>query len=104
MQKAFLLSAFLILTLQTSAQIVNADFEDWYTDTIGKERLIGWEHLIKYNGANVSMFGTWKDIHSEHNTYALQLSRWYNYTWDIVRQKNSYQFFAFVLIGLLYVH
>jgi hypothetical protein len=71
---------------QAEAQLANPDFENWYDDN-GQTRLTGWEHLVKNDLNNISMVGTWQTTTSQHDSYALVLSRWYNYTWDVVRQR-----------------
>jgi hypothetical protein len=79
-------SLLLLVSLSGSAQLVNADFESWYPDN-NLMKLTGWEHLMKYELPNTILVGTWQTTNAQQNTYALILSRWYNYTWDVVRQK-----------------
>lgn len=78
----------LFACLHGNAQLANPDFESWFDDN-GQTKLTGWEHLVKNDLNNVSLAGTWQTNNSQHNSYALILSRWYNYTWDVVRQKQS---------------
>ena len=81
------------------AQIANSDFENWYVDSNGKSRLTGWDHLVKYDFANSGFFGTYKAAPGEHGQYALTISRWYSYTWDVVRQFSPVAFKPVSLSG-----
>lgn len=77
-----------VLGLNAHAQIADPDFEQWHIDTIGKKRLSSWEHLIAGGGANLFLHGTWQDSStSQSGQKAVILSRWYNYTWDVLKQK-----------------
>jgi hypothetical protein len=73
-------------SLTANAQLANPDFEDWY-QVFGVDRLDVWEHLAKGDQPTSTFPGTWKSTDSHHGDFALMLSRWYNYTWDVVRQK-----------------
>lgn len=84
MKSIFTLFTCLLSTLAVYAQIANSSFENWYTDTTGKKRLNDWEHCVKYDFPGGG-FGTWQENNAQSGTYALKLSRWYNYTWDVVR-------------------
>lgn len=74
--------------LSSSAQLLNGDFEDWYTDTLGHQRLNNWTHL-DFGIANTDMFGTWDTSDAEHGGHALSLSRWYSYRSAWVLQMTS---------------
>lgn len=78
----------LLLPLVTHSQIINSSFEDWYTDSLGQRRLVGWQHLQKSN-APADLIGTSRENNSQHLNYAIRLSRWYDYTWDKIFQSTS---------------
>jgi len=86
MKKSTLLLAFCMSALGSTAQITDPGFENWATDNLGYQYPTDWESLT---GAAMtptqSYWGTVRDTIAPGN-YALQLSRWYNYTWDIARQ------------------
>lgn len=84
--KYMLLVAAFLISFSVQAQIANSDFENWYTDSTGKARLTGWEHLIQGDHTNPWLFGTYESTYREHGQFALTISRWYNYTYDVVRQ------------------
>lgn len=100
MKQMFLL-LLLCISHRVHAQIANADFEDWYTDTSGQVRLQSWEHMdggddpIPYT----PFYGTWQESSSQHGAKALKMSRWYNYTWDAVRQKAPVNYRPAALTG-----
>ncbi len=74
----------------TIAQATNLDFENWYIDSLGKNRLYNWDnHTFFNNSPNNSLIGTWRDTNAENGVSALKLSRWYSYTNDWVSQKAS---------------
>jgi hypothetical protein len=89
MKRLALLLILIVPALVAQSQIVNSGFENWYVDSTGKNRLAGWQHSVKYNYPNSTMFGTWRDANAEEGSYALKLSRWYNYTWDEVTQRSA---------------
>jgi hypothetical protein len=75
---------FLLLSSgRVSAQLRNADFEDWAGPSLHPHP-IGWQHDggTDTNGG----FGTARTDTAEHGNYALQLYRWYSYVWDWVSQ------------------
>jgi len=84
----------LLVSNLSGAQSYNLDFENWYMDSSGHERLSGFEHFsgYPYEGENYSFFGTWKETDIQNGDFALKLSRWYNYTNDWVRQINKINF------------
>lgn len=88
MKKLFF-TLFCCLPVWAFAQLANLDFENWYTDSTGASRLYNWEHLEFNSKPNNTMFATWKTTDAEHGSYALKLSRWYQYLSDIVRQRAS---------------
>src|ERR1043165_2869184 len=89
MRYLFLLLSCAFFWYGAHAQLLNTDFENWYTDSIGQVRLFDWEHLNGPDDINPGpqFFGTWQESNSQHGQRALKLSRWYNYTWDAVRQR-----------------
>jgi len=70
------------------AQLVNAGFENWATDTAGIHTLDGgWMHMAgTTQNPGPYYFGTWRTDTAGKGNYALKLSRWYNYTCDWIRQ------------------
>lgn len=92
MKKPILLTVALFTSFFSFAQILNADFEDWYIDTSGYKKLTSWEHLSKTDlvaSGSGPLWGTRQDNNSEHGSYALMLSRWYSYAWDNIRQRTA---------------
>lgn len=89
MSSKIFLSAFLfVFATRASAQLRNADFEDW-SDTSQKPTLVAWQHMtgtLDSNDTTAFRFGTYRTDTAEHGTYALKLSRWYSYTMDWVRE------------------
>lgn len=69
----------------------NFDFEDWYVDTLGEERLRIWQNLLRHDSPNpnTSSHGTDKVTDSKTGNFALQLSRWYMHAFDIAAQKSA---------------
>ena len=88
MNKIFLLLLVCISCLTGSAQILNSDFENWFTDTDGHVKLYNWQHL-DFGIPNTGFFATHEVNDAEHGSNALELSRWYSYRSDWVMQKAS---------------
>ncbi len=72
----------------SSAQIINGDFENWFTDSSGHARLNNWQHF-DFGFATAHLAATWEVSDAEHGTHALELSRWYSYRSEWVIQKTS---------------
>ena len=92
---------FIAFTFSISAQgqIADPDFENWYVDTNGKKQLISWEHLTPLEGPG-GLQGTWQDsATSQSGQKAVILSRWYNYTWDVLKQRAPISYKPAVLKG-----
>src|SRR5437016_5380597 len=88
MKKLALICLSNLIAILATAQASNLDFENWYTDSLGKNRLYNWENFAGGGTApNNSLIGTWMSTDAEHGVYALKLSRWYSYTYDWVRQR-----------------
>jgi hypothetical protein len=88
MRKLVLICISNVIAIVAIAQVSNLDFENWYTDSLGKNRLNNWENFVRGGTVpNTALAGTWMSSDAEHGAYALKLSRWYSYTWDWVRQK-----------------
>jgi hypothetical protein len=88
----------LLLPLSTYSQLLNNSFENWYRDSNGQLRLVGWNHVQKGNNPT-GLAGTSREANAQHLTYALKLSRWYDYTWDKVIQKAAINFNPVSLTG-----
>ncbi len=86
--KKLLLAALCIISAHiASAQLTDAGFENWQTDTLGKNHLVSWKHYAGPTTApNDYYFGTWRTDTVKAGSYALKLSRWYNNTCDWVQQ------------------
>ena len=88
MNKMLSILIFCLPCFRASAQILNGDFEDWFTDGAGHTRLNNWQHL-DFGIANTGFMATWEVNDAEHGSHALKLSRWYSYRSDWVMQKVS---------------
>ena len=101
MKSILLIAVIFLPSVFAIAQPANLDFENWYTDGAGKQRLTGWEHFSAWPNTNNSgsMLGTWRDSNMQHGNYALKMSRWYSYTNDWVRQKASIGFSPATVTG-----
>jgi hypothetical protein len=78
----------LLLPFVSNAQIINGSFENWFTDSLGQQRLVGWQHFAKVD-LPTTLVGTSRETNSQHLNYAVKISRWYDYTWDRLLQKTS---------------
>lgn len=85
--KRFIVAALLVLAVHSTAgaQLMNADFELWDSVSTEKQAPQDWSTSRRGAGAN-DYFGTFQDSTSYHGRYALMVSRWYAYTWDMARQ------------------
>ncbi len=94
--KSTLLLFFLFLHHICLGQILNGSFEDWAvnpnTDTQGsKWTLNDWLHC-EPDGNQMEflpLLGTYRDSVPQSGLFALTLSRWYNYAYDIAKFKNT---------------
>jgi hypothetical protein len=84
--KWILLTGILFFGKPGITQPVNPSFENWYPDSNGVMRLVGWIHADKNSGPGL-LNGTYRETNSQHLDYAATLSRWYDYTWDKLIQK-----------------
>lgn len=92
--KRLITCLFLILHLVCAGQILNGSFENWTfrPDAGSNEQqwaLADWQHLSPLGDSLLSLFGTYRDTASRSGDYALRLSRWYNYTYDVARFRNA---------------
>ncbi len=79
---------FFLLHLICSGQILNASFENWtlLPDADLNEQqwtLDNWQHLSPLGDEISSLHGTYRDSTAQTGNFALGLSRWYNYTFDM---------------------
>jgi hypothetical protein len=88
MKNLLVLFVFCLCCFTGSAQILNGDFENWYTDTAGHNRLYNWQHF-DFGITNNFFLGTWEVSDAAHGSNALKLSRWYSYRSDWVMQRAS---------------
>ena len=74
-----------------NAQVTNSnfDFEDWYIDSLGKERLDQWEHIDWEGNIRHQLHGTKKSMQSHSGNYAVTLHRWYVIDKDALRLKHT---------------
>jgi len=84
----------LFLHLSGFGQILNASFENWThkPNASGADQawiLNGWQHLSPLGDSLFSLFGTYRDTIPQSGDYALGLSRWYNYTYDVAAFRNA---------------
>ena len=87
------------VSLNAQAQIADPDFENWYVDTNGRKHLLSWEHLNSGEGPG-GVHGTWQDsATSQSGQRAVIVSRWYNYTWDLLKQRAPVNYKPAVLKG-----
>ena len=86
MNKLIAVFIFCLSSLTGSAQILNGDFENWYTDGAGHNRLNDWQHF-DFGVPNTAFWATWEVSDASHGAHALKLSRWYSYRSDWVMQK-----------------
>lgn len=88
MNKLIAVFFFCLGCCSASAQLLNADFENWYVDGAGHNRLNDWTHL-DFGIPNSGFMATWEVSDAAHGAHALKLSRWYSYRSDWVMQKAS---------------
>ncbi|MBK8448588.1 MAG: T9SS type A sorting domain-containing protein [Saprospiraceae bacterium] len=93
MEKLIIL-LFLIVCNQSFSQILNNSFEDWIYDPKAfidtqKWALKHWIHCDKRGNPDSLKYGTYRNPNAQSGKYALSLSRWYNYSFDVVKYKNS---------------
>jgi hypothetical protein len=79
---------FFLLHLVCSGQILNASFENWtlLPDADITEQqwtLDNWQHLTPLGDSILSLNGTYRDSTAKTGNFALGLSRWYSYTFDM---------------------
>jgi len=79
--RLFAVISLLLLSGRVSAQLRNADFEDWAGPSLHP---IGWQHDGRSD--TIGGYGTAQTDTAEHGSYALKLYRWYGYVWDWVTQ------------------
>ena len=74
-----------------SAQIAayNFDFENWYKDSAGEDRLDIWEHIDRNGNIRQQLHGTVKSAQSYSGSYAVTLHRWYMVDSDDLKMKNA---------------
>jgi hypothetical protein len=65
----------------------NFDFEDWYTDSLGSERLEHWDHIGWNDNILYQLHGTKKSTNSYSGHYAITIHRWYVIDKDALRLK-----------------
>lgn len=96
--KATVISLLLTMSHVCSGQLLNSSFENWTFNAeadLNSEKWIlnDWIHCDK-NGDPlfnlVNLFGTYKDSTAQSGSFALTLSRWYSYTFDVAKFKNKY--------------
>lgn len=92
--KQLLLFFFLSFQVVCSGQILNGSFENWVfrPDAGGNEQrwaLADWQHLSPLGDSLLGLLGTYRDTVPQSGDYALGLSRWYNYTYDVAAFRNA---------------
>ncbi|MEQ1746659.1 MAG: T9SS type A sorting domain-containing protein [Saprospiraceae bacterium] len=85
---------FLLLHLACASQILNGSFENWTfrpNADINEQKwtLDDWQHRSPLGDTLFSFFGTYRDTAPQSGNYALGLSRWYNYTFDVAAFRNA---------------
>ncbi|MFN0014694.1 MAG: T9SS type A sorting domain-containing protein [Saprospiraceae bacterium] len=85
---------FLLLHLACAGQILNGSFENWtFNPDVGinesKWKLNDWRHESPLGDSLLSLLGTYRDTTAQSGNFALGLSRWYNYTFDVVAFRNA---------------
>lgn len=81
----------LILPQYADAQTANYnfDFEDWYTDSNGQQRLNQWQ-FINWSGDTVDQFhGVQQSMQSQSGNYAVTVHRWYMIDKTGLKLKNT---------------
>lgn len=96
--KNLVLLALLVINNCCFGQLLNSSFENWTYNqnaslTSQKWTLDDWLHCDNY-GVQLpnpieSLLGTYKDSVAQSGLFALTLSRWYNYSYDMVKFKNK---------------
>jgi len=92
--KQLLLLFFLSLHVVCSGQLLNGSFENWVfrPDAGGAEQpwaLADWQHQTPLGDSLLSFIGTYRDTIPRSGDYALGLSRWYNYAYDVAAFRNA---------------
>jgi hypothetical protein len=85
--KRYIVAALVLLVVHTKAgaQILNADFELW--DSVSTEKQAPHDWRAAQRGVSTGgLYGTFRDSAAYHGRYALMVSRWYAYTWDMAKQ------------------
>ncbi len=96
--KNIILLFFLTMNNICTGQILNGSFESWtYLPNVSSNSqpwsLNDWIHCYE-NGEQIqnpitSLFGTYKDSTAQSGSFALTLSRWYFYTFDMAKFRNK---------------
>lgn len=90
MKKIYILTLMLALPLIVSAQLINADFEEWENDPAGTDvfynKPIGW--IVSYGNLISETAGFYfpAETASQNGDYAVRLGIWYSYTKDSALQ------------------
>jgi hypothetical protein len=84
----------LFLSLSGFGQILNSSFENWVFrpdagDIEQQWALADWQHLTPLGDSLLGLLGTYRDTIPRSGDYALGLSRWYNYTYDVAAFRNA---------------
>ncbi|MDR3681028.1 MAG: T9SS type A sorting domain-containing protein [Flavipsychrobacter sp.] len=87
MRKIILTCLFAVFALNGFAQLTNLDFENWYADSAGGQKLVNWMHYTRNTLITQGhQVGTWQDTDRYSGNYSLMLSRWYGSAYDHVIQ------------------
>jgi len=89
-----LTTLFLLLHLACAGQILNGSFENWTflpDADINPQKwsLNNWQHLSPNGDSLLALIGTYRDSMPKVGNFALGLSRWYNYTYDVAAFRNA---------------
>lgn len=84
----------IILHNTCSGQLLNSSFENWTfrpDPDINAQSwtLDHWQHCDKNWDLTKSLYGTYRDSVPQTGMFALTLSRWYNYVYDVAKFKNA---------------